>query len=125
MENKLKLELKEKEIEMLIEDPSYIWILLAKNKDLNDESILRKLYEKKDYFVKSNVAQNPNTANIPDLMEKLANNKNVGIRCSLASNPNIFKYPKIVKKLLNDDNANVVKFLFFNADQQNLKLNVS
>jgi transcriptional regulator with AAA-type ATPase domain len=124
MEKTLKLELNEREIEKIIDDSSYILIILAKNKDL-DNKYLQKLAQKKDFFIKSNVAQNPNIVEIPELVERFANDKSASIRCSLASNPKIFQYPEITQKLLKDKDASVVKFLYFNAQEQKVKLNFS
>lgn len=125
MEKTLKLELKERELERIIEEPSYILVILSKHKDLNNKEILQKLAQNKDFFIKSNIAQNPNIAEISELVERFVNDKNVSIRCSLASNPKIFQYPEITQKLLNDKDASVVKFLYFNAQEQQIKLSFS
>jgi hypothetical protein len=124
MEKTLKIELKEREIERIIDDPSYILLILSKNKEL-DNKYLQKLAQNKDFFIKSNIAQNPNIVEIPELVERFSNDKNVAIRCSLASNPKIFQYPDVTKKLLNDKDANVIKFLYFNAQEQQIKLSFS
>jgi len=92
---------------MLIDD-SFIYNLRSDAKEIIAQiitvpEVLARLANDDTWFVRSIVAQNPNT--LPETLERLANDEDWCVRYYVAKNPNTS--PEVLERLVDDKNSSV------------------